>query len=923
MSPVTSRSVDTSFNRYYTTQEHGPYATTKWEKRRSVIANKDGSVVFEMNDVVVPETWSQLATDIIVSKYFRKGGVPITKTERSAQQVVDRIVGAIRQSGEEQGGYFASEDEADLFQDELTYMLINQIGAFNSPVWFNTGLYESYGIKGTPSGRWATVDGKPQLMDNDYERPGISACFIQGIKDDLMDIAAHTTREMRIFKAGGGSGANYSKIRANGEPLSGGGASSGVMSFLGIFDAAAGATKSGGTTRRAARMVILDMDHPDVVEFIEWKAKEEDKIVALVKAGYSADLDGEAYKTVGGQNANNSVRATDAFMQAVEADGEWVTRWRKSGQPAQKYQARDLMRKISQAAWRCADPGMQFHDTCNEWNTVPETGKINATNPCAEFVFLDDTSCNLASLNLVKFLGEDGAFDVNGFKHACHIFITAQEILVDHASYPTKKIASRSHRLRPLGLGYANLGGLLMRMGYAYDSLDGRSIAGAITALMCGSAWERSAEIAAIKGSFTAFGINRAHMLAVAKKHRAEVKNIGPMCDHTAIKNAALSSWDRALVKGEAHGYRNAQLTVLAPTGTIGLLMDCDTTGIEPDYALVKHKKLAGGGVFKIVNQSINPALNNLGYDSHTRDAICSYVKENETIEGAPGLKDKHLAIFDCASKCGKEGKRFIRPMGHVEMMAAAQPFLCGAISKTVNMPEHTTVEQIEAIYIQSWKLGIKSIAIYRDKSKGCQVLNATADEPNEKVDDEPTRQEAKRYRLPKRRGGFTQEATVAGHKVFLRTGEYEDGTLGEIFIDMHKEGAPLRAWADCFAIAISLGLQYGVPVQEFVDAFVFAKFEPAGIVRGDAHIRTATSIPDYIFRTIAIEYLNRVDLAHVHPDKEVQLKIEGTDPHNASTNGHGKVVASGDLCHKCQGITIRSGTCSVCVNCAETSGCS
>jgi ribonucleoside-diphosphate reductase alpha chain len=583
---------------------------------------------------------------------------------------------------------------------------------------------------------------------------------------------------------------------------------------------------------------------------------------------------------------------------------------------------------------------MQFHDTCNEWNTVPSTGTIHATNPCSEFNFLDDTSCNLASLNLVKFLRADNTFDAVAFEHAAKIFVLAQEILVDHASYPTKKIALRSHALRPLGLGFANLGGLLMRMGYSYDSDEGRGIAGSITALMCGAAWEQSAMMAEDKGPFAEFAHNREHMLSVGRKHRNAVDEIPLALDHVNIKNAAKAAWERALEKGAKHGYRNAQLTVLAPTGTIGLLMDCDTTGIEPDYALVKHKKLAGGGVFKIVNQSVPHALERLGYLNSQIDAIQAYIHDHDTIEGAPGLKPEDLPVFDCASACGTTGTRFLRPMAHVEMMAACQPFLCGSISKTVNMPEESTVEQIEQVYIQSWKMGIKSIALYRDKSKGCQVLNATQDEPaQENVVVEPLRQEAKRFRLPKKRPGFTQEATVGGHKVFIRTGEYEDGSLGELFIDMHKEGAPLRAWADCFAIAMSLGLQYGVPLQEFVDAFTFAKFEPSGLVRGHDHVKTAQSIPDYIFRALAIEYLNRVDLAHVHPDKDVPLKINGADPTKASTadapqpvgvihkngngNGNGKAAFSGELCRKCNSITVRAGTCSICLNCAETTGCS
>jgi ribonucleoside-diphosphate reductase alpha chain len=928
MSPVANRSgVSTSSVSRLFTQHHGPFDGIKWERRTATIKGTEGTQ-FEMPNVEVPSFWSQLATDIIASKYFRKAGVPgATGSERTASAVVGRIASAIRQAGERQGGYFEDEADAQAFEDELTYMLIHQIGAFNSPVWFNCGLYEAYGIKGSGSGRWGIdADGSTMLMDNDYERPGVSACFIQSIEDDLMDIAEHTQREMRVFKAGGGSGTNYSAIRGEGEPLSGGGTSSGLMSFLKIFDAAAGATKSGGTTRRAARMVVVDGDHPDILEFIRWKAKEEDKLAALVAQGYDPDFNGEAARTVGGQNSNNSVRVTDEFMRAVESDGEWATKRRTDGRTHTVHKAREIMREISKAAHRCADPGMQFHDTCNEWNTVAQTDTIRGTNPCSEFSFIDNTSCNLASLNLVKFLKDDGKFDTESFEHACRVFITAQEILVDHASYPTKIIAQRSHEMRPLGLGYSNLGALLMQMGYAYDSDEGRSVGSSITALMCGTAWDQSAKLAERKGPFPGFAHNRSQMLHVGRMHKNAVDEaIGPMTDHLNIKNAANIAWSSAVSHGEAHGYRNAQMTVLAPTGTISFVMDCDTFGVEPDFALVKHKKLAGGGAFKIVNQSIAPALRRLRYTDAQISAVEAYVQEHETVEGAPEIKEEHLPIFDCANRCGPDGKRFIRPMAHLEMMAVAQPFLCGAISKTVNLPEETSVEEIEDIYIRSWKMGLKAIALYRDNSKGCQVLNASkqAQEKQEVVEEPHV---AHRQRLPKRRGGYTQEATVGGHKVFLRTGEYEDGRLGEIFIDMQKEGAPLRAWADCFAIAISLGLQYGVPLQEFTDAFTFAKFEPAGMVRGHDHVKTAMSVPDYIFRALAIEYLHQIDLAHVHPDKEGDSQdtkvAKAIETMHGSHKSNGK-MKPGELCGTCGGITVRSGTCSVCVMCATTSGCS
>jgi len=913
-----------------------PYDLVEWDFRTSKIVHTDGTVVFQMDNVEVPKAFSQVATDIMVSKYFRKGGVPIGKgtgSETSAKQVIERIVSAVTKSGDKQGGYFASDEDRDAFADELRALLVTQRAAFNSPVWFNCGLYEAYGIKGDPAGNWAIdlTKGIVAETEDGYSRPQVSACFIRDVQDDLMDLAEGIKTEMRLFKYGSGVGANFSKVRAKGELLSGGGTSSGVLSFLDIYDRAAGSIKSGGTTRRAAKMVVLDADHPDIMEFINWKALEEDKVVALVQAGYDPDFNGEAYRTVSGQNANNSVRVTDEFMRAVESDGSWSTRLRGTDKVAQTYKAREIMRAIGKAAHRCADPGLQYHDICNMWNTVPKTGTIRATNPCGEFNFLDNTACNLASINLLKFLEPTGDFDVEGFRHACRILILAQDILVDHASYPTGEIAGRSHRLRPLGLGYANLGALLMRMGKPYDSDGGRAIAAAVTAIMCGTAWDMSARIAATKGTFEEFAKNRSEMLRVGRMHADAVTSIHFDLIHPDLWTAARTSWNEAIDSGMKHGYRNSQLTLLAPTGTIGLLMDCDTTGVEPDFALVKHKKLAGGGFMQIINRSVLPALESLGYARDVALGIVEFVEDSGTVEGAPGMKDEHLEVFDCAT-ISSDGDRFIKPMGHVDMMAAVQPFLCGSISKTVNMPESTTVEEVERVYVESWRKGLKCIALYRDKSKGCQVLNAVETATDGEVVD--GFREAIRRRLPKRRAGHTQEASVAGHKVYVRTGNYDNGDLGEVFINLHKQGAPLRAWADMFSIAVSLGLQYGVPLSEFIDAFTFSRFEPAGSVVGHDHIKTATSIVDYIFRALAVEYEDRIDLAHVHPEKpDPFTQLLPAQPMNG-TGEHTVVEAvverisvrvdksAGGICTNCGSTTQRSGTCDVCPSCGTTSGC-
>jgi len=1060
-------SAGVKFRRVFTRPGVHPYDSIAWEKRTSKITNPDGSVVFEMKDVEVPDSWSQLATDIIVSKYFRKAGVPGTGHEVSARQTVTLVARSIRKAGDQFGGYFASPEDAETFEMELTFLLVNQFGAFNSPVWFNCGLAQEYGIAGKPVGNWSwnQATGEVEETADAYSRPQLSACFIQKIHDDLMDMADQVRREMRIFKFGAGTGTNFSAIRAEGERLSSGGTSSGLMSFLEIYDKAAGAIKSGGTTRRAAKMVCLDMDHPEVERFIHWKMREEDKARILIElGGMDADFNGEAYHTVSGQNSNNSVRVPDAFMTAVVKDGEWATTWRTNGKAAKVYKARDLWDKISYAAWRCADPGIQFDTTINKWHTCPNTDRINASNPCSEYMFLDDSACNLASLNLTKFLAPDGAFDVARYRHACEIFTTAQEIVVEFASYPTKAIAQNSHDYRPLGLGYANLGTLLMLQGLPYDSDAGRAVAAALTGIMCGRAYRQSAEIARSKGPFAGYAKNREPFLNVMRMHRDASYQVEPKDapGFEYLVRAAREDWDNAVAVGEVHGYRNAQATVLAPTGTIGLLMDCDTTGVEPDFALVKFKKLAGGGYFKIVNDSVTEALRRLGYSEKDGAAIVEYIVGKNTlrcaapvrseslgakglteaeidaieeqiprvfdlehafspyamgeaalkrlglvekakdpkfsllrelgfsaediersnlvicgmmtIEGAPGLKEEHLPIFDCANVCGPHGSRYIHHSGHIRMMGATQPFISGAISKTINMPGTATVEDIKQAYLESWKLGLKAVALYRDGCKASQPLSTKVKKADEaKVDVQATQlpttvgepvsptaafEGLRRIRLPRKRRGFTQEARVGGHKVYLRTGEYEDGTLGEIFIDMHKEGAAFRSMMNCFAISVSLGLQYGVPLKEFVDCFTFTRFEPQGPV-DHANIKFSTSVVDYVFRLLALEYLGMTDFVQVKPVDGVgadprahgdTARIERKEGASNPSAAAGDLFAGGEgdarpvrggtgtsalsdhlstmmgdapFCGQCGHVTVRNGVCYKCMNCGNTMGCS
>ncbi len=1076
--------------RKFTKAGHDAYHDVEFVSATSEIRNPDGSVVFRLEGIEVPASWSQVASDVIAQKYFRKAGVPtrLKKVrekdvpeflwrsvaadkdaeitgETSSRQVFDRLAGAWAYWGWK-GGYFSTEEDARAYYDEMRHMLATQRAAPNSPQWFNTGLFWAYGIDG-PSQGHHYVDfktGKLVKSKGSYEHPQPHACFIQSVADDLVNeggIMDLWVREARLFKYGSGTGTNFSHLRGEGESLSGGGKSSGLMGFLKIGDRAAGAIKSGGTTRRAAKMVIVDADHPDIEDFINWKVLEEQKVASIVAGSkiheqklneifaaiaqwdgaeadaydaaknatlkaairsakkssipetyikrvldyarqghtsiefptYDTDWDSEAYNSVSGQNSNNSIRVTNAFLTAVKKDADWELINRTDGSVAKTVKARDLWEQVGHAAWACADPGIQFHDTVNDWHTCPEHGEIRGSNPCSEYMFLDDTACNLASMNLLTFL-KDGVFQADDYMHASRLWTLTLEISVTMAQFPSKEIAQLSYDFRTLGLGYANIGGLLMNMGYSYDSVEGRALCGALTAIMTGVAYATSAEIAGELGPFAGYEKNREQMLRVIRNHRTAAHGLSEGYEDLSVKPVPLdhagcpdgrlvelaqSSWDEALRLGEANGYRNAQATVIAPTGTIGLVMDCDTTGIEPDFALVKFKKLAGGGYFKIINQSVPAALEKLGYSSSQMEEIVSYAVGHGTIgnapgvnhttlaghgfgadelakvdaalaqafdirfvfnqwtlgeefcrdglgipaekladptfdllrhlgyskaqidaandhvcgtmtlEGAPHLRPEHYVVFDCANPCGKKGKRFLSVDSHIYMMAAAQSFISGAISKTINMPNDATIEDCQAAYELSWSLGVKANALYRDGSKLSQPLAAALveddDEAAETLESGTPQEKAQviaekviekivvkevikshREKMPQRRKGYTQKANVGGHKVYLRTGEYADGSLGEIFIDMHKEGAGFRAMMNNFAIAVSVGLQYGVPLEEFVDAFTFTKFEPAGMVQGNDSIKNATSILDYVFRELAVSYLDRTDLAHVKP---------------------------------------------------------
>ncbi len=1177
--------------RRFTRSGETPYEGLKFVKRSSEIRNPDGSTVFKLDQIDVPESWSQLATDILAQKYFRKAGVPqrdeagnpikgqdgkpVLGGERDARQVFERLAGCWTHWGKEYG-YFKTIEDSAAFHDELCYMLAHQMAAPNSPQWFNTGLHYAYRLSGPAQGHYY-VDPKTREVvkaTNAFEHPQPHACFIQSIEDDLVNengIMDLWVREARLFKYGSGTGTNFSRLRGDGESLSGGGRSSGLMSFLRIGDRAAGAIKSGGTTRRAAKMVCLDLDHPDIEEFIDWKVVEEQKVAAMVTGSkicaqrlnavlkachvvdddgdpqvsidtkqnpilkeaitaarrdgvpeayvqrmfsyaqqgfthfvfheYDTNWDGKAYQTVSGQNSNNSVRIPNEFFAALEADGDWQLKRRTDGKVSKSVKARDLWDRIAWAAWICADPGTQYDTTINEWHTCPADGRINASNPCSEYMFLDDTACNLASLNLAKFFTPEGEFALEHYRHAVRIWTIVLEISVLMASFPSRSIAEKSYQFRTLGLGYANLGTVLMRQGIPYDSPKALAICGALTAIMTGEAYSTSAEMAAELWPFPGYAKNREAMLRVIRNHRRAAYNTpkdeyedltvtpkGIQAEHCPpdLLIAARRAWDRALELGTAYGYRNAQVTVIAPTGTIGLVMDCDTTGIEPDFALVKFKKLAGGGYFKIINQSLPPALTALGYTENQVQDIVSYCVGRQTlqgapfinhdtlkqkgfddaalarlesglaqafeiqfafnkyvlsedfcreklgltdvqlteanfnmlkalgftqeeiaaandyccgtmtVEGAPHLKAEHLPVFDCANRCGRIGQRFISVDAHIRMMAVAQPFISGAISKTINMPADATVEDVKAAYLFAWESMVKAVALYRDGSKLSQPLSASTDSGKTVEASTDVLSAAEnmaervliRYRylhkrrpLPARRNGYTQKAVVGGHKIYLRTGEYEDGTVGEIFLDMHKEGAAFRSLMNCFAIAISLGLQHGVPLEEFVEAFVFTRFEPNGPVKLNDRIKMSTSIIDYIFRELAVTYLDRYDLAQVKEedlrmdsvkkdDLDSECSDEEADPETLASssistelfpsrrgvtprhagNGHGNGNGSvshkvelkretvtltavqiarqkgyeGDPCTECKQFTmVRNGTCLKCETCGATSGCS
>jgi ribonucleoside-diphosphate reductase alpha chain len=915
------------FARYFTPPGSHAHDLVEWERRTAAIIGEKGKVIFEQKDVEVPRAWSQLAINIVAQKYFR-GQQGTADRETSVRQMVDRVVLTLGGWGRE-GGYFASEDDAATWEEELRWLLVTQHASFNSPVWFNLG-----------------VPGRSQQG---------SACFINSVQDSMESILELVKTEGMLFKFGSGTGTNLSVLRSKREQLSGGGTASGPVSFMRGYDSFAGSIKSGGTTRRAAKMVILNADHPDIVDFITCKAEEERKAWALIDAGYDAGFNiiGGAYDSVQFQNANHSVRASDEFMKAVIDDAEWSTRAVTDGRVMDTYRARDLMRQVSDSAWACGDPGIQFDTIIQDWNCVPNTGRINATNPCAEFVFLDDTACNLLSLNLLKFQDESGVFDIERYRRAIDVCITGQEIIVSSASYPTAAIGRNSEALRPLGLGYANLGALLMSMGLAYDSDDGRRFAGAVTGILTGEGYAQSARMAEVKGPFSEFPKNRDAMLGVMNKHRAAAYELPVAGAAGPLVRAARETWDEAVALGEAHGYRNAQATVLAPTGTIGLMMDCDTTGIEPDLALVKYKKLVGGGLLKIVNGTVPAALRKLGYVEERVKEIVDYIDENETIEGAPSLADDHLKVFDCAFKPIK-GSRSIAPMGHVRMMAAVQPFISGSQSKTVNLPTEATVEEIENVYLESWKLGLKCIAIYRDGCKRSQPLSSSSDaKKEEKAASDALSALASaapagavRRRLPDERRSITHKFDIQGHEGYITVGLYDDGEPGEIFLTMAKEGSTISGLMDAFATQTSLALQYGVPLRAMVNKFSHMRFEPSGFTRNQ-EIPIAKSLVDYIFRWLASKFLDLDEQEAVGIIKRDVVVAEPPAPAPAPAKTNGKAVdheiklvvknpisdgnqrltfvvdRDAPACADCGAITVRSGACYKCMNCGATTGCS
>lgn len=913
------------FPRYFTAklpEGRTPYDEVTWEKRVSSITNSKGEVIFEQHDVEIPADWSQTATNIVVSKYFHgKMGSP--ERESSVRQLVHRVVDTIADWGIADR-YFATPEDGENFRNELAHLMLTQKACFNSPVWFNVGVRDVRGYGWTYDRASDTVKTLAEVG----KKPQCSACFIISVNDSLESILDLAKTEGMLFKWGSGTGTNLSALREEDALLSGGGRASGPLSFMKGFDAFAGVIKSGGKTRRAAKMVILNTDHPDIEKFIWCKAKEEKKAHTLIGAGYDSSLDGEAYSSIFFQNANNSVRASDEFMEAAEQGTDFWTKSVFGGKPLNRHNGKELLRQIAEATWQCGDPGMQFDTTINKWHTCKNTARINASNPCSEYMFLDDSACNLASFNLRKFTRADGTFDVEAYRHAVDTLITAMEILVDNAAYPTQRIAQNSHDYRPLGLGYANLGAMLMAMGVPYDSDEGRAIAGAITAVMCGQAYLTSARIAEAVGPFPGYAINEEPFLEVIGMHRDAVPGIDRKLAGEELYNGAEECWDLALEHGRKFGYRNAQTTVLAPTGTIGFMMDCDTTGIEPDLALVKYKKLVGGGLIKIVNNTVPQALLRRGYTPEQVDDIVNHIDATGTIEGAPHVKAEHLAIFDCSFK-PQNGKRFIHHMGHVKMMAAAQPFISGAISKTINMPEHSTVEEIADAYLQSWKMGLKAVAIYRDNSKMAQPLSsgtAKGESKSEVVVKEVVKtvekivREPYRRHLPDERAAITHKFSIAGHEGYFTVGLYEDGQPGEIFISMAKEGSTISGLMDSFATAISYGLQYGVPLKFFVDKFSHVRFEPSGWT-GNKDIPYAKSIMDYIFRWMGNRFLGAEYALGNAPATVAKLEPTEPDP-QAKLDFAANPQTDAPSCSECGSIMSRNGSCYKCENCGTTSGC-
>jgi ribonucleoside-diphosphate reductase alpha chain len=899
--------------RYFTRAGVNPYDEIEWELRSASINNEKGKVVFEQSNVEIPKAWSYMATQVVVSKYFR-GLLGTPQRETSVRQMIGRVVNTITGWGRKDG-YFAAEEDAQAFADELTHILVNQKACFNSPVWFNCG-----------------IEAKPQC----------SACFILSVDDTMDSILDWYRKEGVIFKGGSGSGVNLSKIRSAKEHLAGGGTASGPVSFMKAADASAGVIKSGGKTRRAAKMVVLNVDHPDIEEFIKCKVEEEKKAWALIEAGYDSSLDGPAYGSVFFQNANNSVRVSDEFMEAVQEDRDWKTRYVTSGEVCDTYKAREMLRMIAESTYFCGDPGMQYDTTINDWHTCSNTARINASNPCSEYMHLDNSACNLASLNLLKFLRDDGVFDTESFRRTVDIIALAQDILVDNSSYPTAEITANAHAFRELGLGYANLGALLMSLGLPYDSDAGRGYAAAVTALMSGQGYLQSARIAAATGTFAGFETNRQPMLRVLNKHRSHAYKISPAHVPLDLLTAAREAWDQTCGEAEKYGVKNSQISVLAPTGTIAFMMDCDTTGVEPDIALVKYKKLVGGGLLKMVNHTVPRALKRLGYDVKQIQEIVEYIDDHDTIEGAPHIKDDDLAVFDCAFK-PQNGSRTIHYMGHVKMMGAVQPFISGAISKTINMPTEITVDEIMNAYMESWKLGLKAVAIYRDGSKRTQPLNTAKDKEEKKaIAAEPKEARPLRRKLPDERRSITHKFDIAGHEGYITAGMYEDGQPGEIFITMSKEGSTISGLMDSFATAISLAFQYGVPLRVLVDKFSHMRFEPSGFTK-NPDIPMAKSIMDYIFRWLATKFLDRDAQKEVGIIKEEAEEVTGKETvtskkvvpitAQAAPRGGAPVTSISSVtslyqqdappCPDCGAIMIRSGACYKCMNCGAVSGCS